>query len=155
MDSEEHEFLQNSLRKHTEGEHMTYYEKARVGRHFSQDLTESRYDTLKSIAVEQYPAELEKVGNFRSRSFDGFANDVKMDKPVALTEDLLFHMLVYDAIKHDIDSGIEKDTHKNENGVKLKTESMSYNKETRELYDKDGYFVGFADNIDGTFVLDK
>ncbi len=94
-------FLQNALRKHTNNEHMTIYEKGSVGKHFSQDLTTQRYNTLKEIAVEQYPAERDKVGDFRSQSFDKFANDLRMEQPIIITEDMVFHLLVYDAVKEE------------------------------------------------------
>ena len=82
MDNQEAQFLQNALRKHTNNEHMTVYEKARVGRHFSQDLTKDRFNTLKEIAEERYPKELEKVDDFRTHGFEKLKNDRRMENPL-------------------------------------------------------------------------
>ena len=101
MDNQEFNFLQNSLRKHTSNEHMTYYEMAAVGKHFSQNLTTARYDTLKEISIEQYPSEQEKIGDFRRQPFEKLANDLRMDTPIVITEKMLFHRLVYDAVKEE------------------------------------------------------
>lgn len=101
MDSNQFQFLQNALRKHTSNEHLTVYEKGAVGKHFSKDLTTVRYDTLKAIAKERYPAELEKVGDFRKKSFDSFANDKRMDNPIMVTEKTVFHLLVYDTVNEN------------------------------------------------------
>ncbi len=101
MESNEYQFLQNALRKHTNDEHMTIYEKGAVGEHFKQDLPTERYDTLKAIAKEQYPAEQEKVGDFRNQDFEKFANDLRMDEPILISEDMVFHLLVYDAVKNN------------------------------------------------------
>jgi len=101
MDSETFNFLQNSLRKHSSNEHMTYYEMAAVGKHFSKDLTTDRYDTIKEIAEDQYPQEQEKVIDFRRRPFESFANDLRMETPIMITEDMLFHRLVFGAVKEE------------------------------------------------------
>lgn len=98
MDNQEFQFLQNALRKHTNNEHMTVYEKGAVGKHFSKDLTTVRYDTLKEIAKERYPEELKKVGDFRNMSFDKFSNDKRMDNAIMVTEKMVFNLLVYDTL---------------------------------------------------------
>lgn len=102
MDSKEYDFLQSSMTKHTAGELMTYYERAAVGKHFLSTLPTKRYEILKKMSEEQFPAEEIKIMDFRKRNFESFTNDLSQQNPIIANEKLFFHHIVYEAIKVEV-----------------------------------------------------
>lgn len=92
-------FLQDSLKKHQEKEHLTVYEKSALGKHFAKQMDAKNLETIMQITEEELPKIQKELNSRRSASMDAIFVDPEMNTPFMWTRDLLFGVKVYNSIQ--------------------------------------------------------
>ncbi|MFT6443500.1 MAG: hypothetical protein ACJASM_003061 [Salibacteraceae bacterium] len=89
-------FLQEAMKKNSEGLHLTIYEKIAIGKHISSNWSKDRIEEVKKEAINSLPKMQERLTKLNDKGFQAHLEDAEMNLPVWWTPDLLFGSLVFE-----------------------------------------------------------
>lgn len=92
-------FLQQALKKNSEGQHLTIYEKAAIGNDFSKKWVKKQIESLKKEVENSLEAMQTELDKRRKGGFESFINDPEQNYPVIWNEMLLFGTLAFNQLE--------------------------------------------------------
>lgn len=94
----EYNFIQNALKKHSNKSHLTIYERAALGLHFSSKESKEVVLRFRKEAKDNLSLAITNLTKKRDHAFGIIVTDVEQNTPTMWTERLLFGSTIYDSL---------------------------------------------------------